>query len=297
MKKCTYCGYNKFTKFQRIKEYDLFICMSCGLLLTEIPIKLTQKEVNTDVYSDEYLKMYEERQMFLIDRFVSKVKLIDKYACGGHILDVGCSTGLFLQTVGKYSKYKWIKYGIDINKKSIRIAKSKKIGHLIYTDLHHKPFPDNYFDVVTCFDILEHDKDLKGNLREIRKILKPNGILLIQVPNYTSLMAKLCGDIWDWWAVPDHVYHFSPNLLKNILINYGFKYLKSFTWEDKKDFIQNIRGTIKNKFSKICNLNRIISLLITPILIILFYSLRIVENFVSVGGLHVIMVTKKNNVS
>ena len=78
-------------------------------------------------------------------------------------------------------------------------------------------FKANFFDCVTCFDVLEHDADIRGNLKEIYRILKPGGLLVIQVPNCKSAMAYLCGQHWDWWSVPDHVLHFIPPVLSKIL--------------------------------------------------------------------------------
>jgi ubiquinone/menaquinone biosynthesis C-methylase UbiE len=297
MKKCTYCEYRKLFKSQRVKGYDLYTCQKCGLMMTDIPAKQSQKKVNAQVYSDEYLKLYEERQLLLIKRFASKVKLIDKLSSGGNILDVGCSTGLFLQSLDKFSQKEWNKYGIDINKKSIDLANQKKLGKILCSDLHHKYFSDNFFDVVTCFDVLEHDTNVKENLKEIRRILKPNGVLVIQVPNKNSLMAKLCGDNWDWWSVPDHVYHFSPYLLKKILIDNGFTLMKMYTWENTMDFIGNVRGTIRVKVSNRYYLNRVLSRCSFPALMLLAFLLKIFETFTSIGGLGVIVAIKKDKIS
>ncbi len=98
------------------------------------------------------------------------------------ILDVGCAQGYFERyfLIGKVSKVK----GVDINLKAIEYC-SKKDGkeYYLHCAAEKLPFQDNEFDKVLCLDTLEHVDDEVKTISEIRRVLRPNGLLVLSVPN------------------------------------------------------------------------------------------------------------------
>ena len=70
---------------------------------------------------------------------------------------------------------------------------------------------------------LEHTYNPLSTLREIYGFLKNNGILYVEVPNSASIVAKIFRRYWFGWDLPRHLYHFTPSILKKILIQTGFK--------------------------------------------------------------------------
>ena len=105
------------------------------------------------------------------------VKIIRKYKTAGKLLDVGCGPGFFLACVEKY----YDAHGIDISEYAVREAKQRahtvKLSVGDATDLDYK---NDYFDIVTCFDLLEHLPDPELALQEFYRILKNDGILIIR---------------------------------------------------------------------------------------------------------------------
>lgn len=293
MEICPFCRSNKNSWIITVKKWTIVNCQNCNLVFTRLPKRYVVEKFNRSYYSDDYLSNYEDRKYKFERRFLKRLGEIETIKKGGNLLDVGCSTGLFLRTVDKYSKHKWNLFGIDINKNSIKFAKTKIHAEFYCTSLHKKRFKGNFFDCVTCFDVLEHDADIKGNLEEIYRILKPRGLLVIQAPNYRSVMAFLCGKNWDWWSVPDHVLHFSPPVLSKILSDNGFIVKRLFTWEPAKEFVENIRGTIKKRVTAFVGLNRILSKLSVFPLYFLWFVLRLIEKEFDVGGLLVVYAVKK----
>jgi predicted SAM-dependent methyltransferase len=75
---------------------------------------------------------------------------------------------------------------------------------------------------VVCYHVLEHLPDPIGTLTEIRRILRPSGLLLIAVPNIGGLIARICKEHWLGVDVPRHLFHFSPETLKIALSRTGF---------------------------------------------------------------------------
>ena len=293
MEICPFCTSDENLPLITVKKWTIVKCQNCNLVFTWLRAKYNVGKFNRSYYSDEYLSNYEDRKDKLEKRFLRRLKEIEIFKKGGNLLDVGCSTGLFLRTVQKNSVYRWRLFGIDINRNSLAFAKTKADATFFCTSLHTKKFKESFFDCITCFDVLEHDVDIKGNLTEIYRILKPGGLLVIQLPNYKSVMAYLCGKNWDWWSVPDHVLHFSPPVLSKILADNGFIVKRLFTWEPGKEFIENIRGTIKMEVTRVMSLNRILSKLSVIPLYILWFTLLVAEKRFETGGLIVVYAAKK----
>lgn len=292
---CYYCKSKVLDKFIRIDKFDLYKCKKCGLLITRInKVKLDVSRFNRNYYSRVYIKNYIQKASELNKRFLLRLHKIEQLKRGGRILDIGCGIGLFLETLTIYSNYKWNSFGIDINKRLIEVASNKIKGvRFIQGSLQTKKFSEKYFDCITCFDVLEHDIDILNTIKEIRRILKDDGLLVIQTPNYKSIMTGITRINWDWWSVPDHVIHFSPNTLKQILEDYGFEIKYNFTWEPVQDFVGNIKGTLKNNLPALLGVNRIISKLSVPFLYLLWIIVWGLEKKIPVGGLSLVYANKK----
>jgi hypothetical protein len=71
--------------------------------------------------------------------------------------------------------------------------------------------------------VLEHVHDLHGYLAQLRKLLRPGGVLFIAVPNYTSYDARKYGAYWAAYDIPIHLYHFSPTSMHRLMSAHGFK--------------------------------------------------------------------------
>ncbi|MEK7073870.1 MAG: class I SAM-dependent methyltransferase [Patescibacteria group bacterium] len=215
-------------------------------------------------------------------RYEKYLKLIEQYYRGGKLLDVGCGTGYFLKYV-KDRNNNWKVFGIEPSSLLRSVAQKNTKITIKTGTLRRIPYGDNYFNVITCFDVLEHSKDLNENLYEIRRVLKPGGLLLVQAPNYESFMANITGDKWDWWCIPDHILHFSYTFLCKILISQDFTILAKYTYENKEDFLSNIKA----KFSG-TPLTKTLYYLLIPVFIFIEKAVPIINR----GGLSVVLVRK-----
>jgi SAM-dependent methyltransferase len=93
--------------------------------------------------------------------------------------------------------------------------------------IHNAPFTDNYFHAITGFHILEHLRQPLESIRSALRLLKPEGILIIEVPNIDSLQYRLFRSRWQPLEIPFHLNHFNPNSLQNNLLdNFNLKILK-----------------------------------------------------------------------
>lgn len=281
MHKCPSCLRNEFVIYRHINGYDLSLCRNCCLLSTIVK-EDDRKSYLKKQYGSSYAHGYSNNLSKMQGRYKKYLKLINLYSKGGKFLDIGCGTGYFLKFVKDFESY-WDLYGVEPNNALREIASNNSDLNIKKGDLSGIPFGDKYFDVVTCNDVLEHSNKLKLNLKELHRVLKDNGVLLIQSPNYKSFMAYLTGNKWDWWSVPDHVLHFSHSFLIKLFQENGFTILNSYTYDDQEDFLSNIKGVMKRNY-----LTKYLYILILPILIL-------IERFgwaTNRGGLSLLLVRK-----
>tara|TARA_R100001198_G_C5192863_1_gene184855 strand:- start:197 stop:1042 length:846 start_codon:yes stop_codon:yes gene_type:complete len=127
----------------------------------------------------------------------------------GSLLDVGAGTGDFL----KVAKEKgWQVHGMEPNKNAANLALEKGID--LKASLND--FEGKQFDVVTLWHVLEHIPDLEETILKLAALVKPQGALIIAVPNFKSFDARYYGKFWAAYDVPRHLWHFSKESMKNL---------------------------------------------------------------------------------
>lgn len=101
------------------------------------------------------------------------------------IVDVGCGTGAILKQLGNPEK----NVGIDLAPEAISFCRQRGLNNVQQGDIHALPFPDASFDAVICSSVLYHQwvSDLEGAMREMHRVLRPGGALLINVPAFPFL--------------------------------------------------------------------------------------------------------------
>jgi len=150
----------------------------------------------------------------------NKINLINSLSNHkGTLLDIGAGTGNFCETSKQNS---WDVYGVEPSQKAREVAAKKNIF------LHQsiEDFTGQQFDVVTLWHVLEHLPDLENTITAIQKLLKPNGVLLVAVPNYNSFDAKHYKGFWAAYDVPRHLWHFSQKSMSK-LFSENMKLLKT----------------------------------------------------------------------
>jgi len=152
-----------------------------------------------------------KKKLILINSFNTKEKTI---------LDVGAGTGDFLNTCKKNG---WRVRGIEPSAD----ARSKALETGIQLEKDLFLLTPRSFDVITLWHVLEHVVDLKEYIQQIKKLLKPNGVLLIAVPNYKSYDALFYKEHWAAFDVPRHLWHFSQFSIQKLFNEVDMKVVKT----------------------------------------------------------------------
>src|ERR1044071_2175485 len=132
------------------------------------------------------------------------------------ILDVGCGTGANLLMLSKYGDAE----GVDISEDALAFCRERGLDKVKLGAAEELPYEDGTFDLVTAFDVVEHmDNDLAG-LKEMRRVLRPGGRVLLFVPTFMFL-----------WGLQDDVSHhrrrYRLSQLRRVLERAGFEIERS----------------------------------------------------------------------
>jgi len=138
---------------------------------------------------------------------------------GGKLLDIGCGAG---DRLDEFRRKGFETVGVEISASADYAEKYLKLS-VIKGDLFSPCFPDASFDIITLYHVLEHTHDPVKVCEEILRILKPNGLMVIQVPNRESLQYKMFRQRWAAVDVPRDLYYFGTRTLTLLLKKVGFE--------------------------------------------------------------------------
>jgi 2-polyprenyl-3-methyl-5-hydroxy-6-metoxy-1,4-benzoquinol methylase len=226
LEKCPVCGKTEFRNKLVVEDksvskesFAIVQCTACGFQFTNP--RPDPASIGRYYESDAYVSHNSAaagliNQAYKVARFFTmrrKVGLLNKVAPRkGNVLDYGCGTGHFLAACQSNG---WKVQGLEPNARA-REEAAQRVGQPITTD-NLGSFEADSFDAITLWHVLEHIHDLNDTLRQLISLLKPDGTLLIAVPNVDSPDAQHYRQDWAAYDVPRHLYHFSPKTLMQLL--------------------------------------------------------------------------------
>ena len=269
---CDYCGSDKHKLIISAKDYlhrkegifSIVKCTNCGLVYTNprpksrdlvqfyssevgyYQPKINRQQISSidrkilgnclDYFSDE--KKSHLQRLYLLSahpwRFRrQKIWGIPKFVREGSLLDIGCSYGGFLYEMKNKG---WNVHGIEMNPKMATWGR-KNLGLDIFCGDVERFKTRKKFDVITMRMLLEHVDSPKKTLVRVASLLKPNGTLIIIVPDFNGFEARFFGPYAYTLQIPTHLTHFTPKTIKNYLNNLGFHRIKIYHHEFDRDII------------------------------------------------------------
>ena len=229
---CNICGAENYSENVVVKdrEYKLLKCSKCDLMyISPQPGNLKQiYNVELD-FKNQLIQGMNKRVKYARKIF----KQIEKYKKRGRMLEVGCGIGPFLQVgreLGWYiDGFEWSKWQVDYVKDNLGLE-------IVSEDFMEIDLPENSYDLIIMWHVLEHMKDPSGVLDKARRLLNKNGLLLIAIPNTDNFVyeffysithrKKLDISLFGKSGYVEHLYYFTPETLSNILDKKYFRLLK-----------------------------------------------------------------------
>jgi SAM-dependent methyltransferase len=156
-----------------------------------------------------------------------------RFARPGRALEVGSGRGTLLAELARRG---WQAVGTEYSA-ALAEASINNLGVQVYPapDLRDCMFEAGSFDVAVCYHVLEHLPDPLETLREIRRVLQPQGVLLLAVPNFGGWLARWSGPNWFALDVPRHLGHYTPRTLQVALDTSGFIVMRRSTLSLEQD--------------------------------------------------------------
>jgi len=165
---------------------------------------------------------YKEMQKVMEDIYFPQAIIRERIAKGAKVLDIGCAFGYFLKCC---DDYRLETYGVDISDYAIQqaweITKAKLLTHDINEGL--AMFEDNFFDLISVFDTIEHLASPYNLLKEVHRVLRPEGKVIITVDNLHAIARIWKRGKWQGFTEETHLYLFTPSSLKFLLKTSGFE--------------------------------------------------------------------------
>lgn len=164
-----------------------------------------------DLYEDLYIQ--EEKHWWHISKRKVVALLLGAFLNSKKlkILDIGCGAGKTMDMLSGFGTV----WGVDNNKKALSFCKKRdKFRHLRLGEAADTGFQDDFFDLITMLDVLEHT-DERDTLAETNRILKAGGIMIISVPAYQWLWSR-------WDVVLKHKKRYTKRDLESVVKEYGF---------------------------------------------------------------------------
>lgn len=208
------------------KEFEMYKCRECGFLFTQDYPE--ESEIGSYYDSAGYIshsdsdktiieKGYQLARKFMLTRKKNIIGKVCKLTSGS-LLDIGSGTGHFLNTLKMAG---WVTKGIEINK-SAREYSSAKFRLEVISPEEIGLLHDHEFDCITMWHVMEHFHNPGNYFKEISRLIKPGGTVLVALPNNDSADSKHYGPAWAAYDVPRHLWHFNPVTFSKFAGNNGF---------------------------------------------------------------------------
>jgi 2-polyprenyl-3-methyl-5-hydroxy-6-metoxy-1,4-benzoquinol methylase len=233
------------------EEFGIYHCNECSFRFTNnIP---TQDQIGRYYQSNDYIS-HSDTKKGIVNNLYHKVRSITlsqkknfvfsfTKKSKGDILDIGCGTGAFLNTMKKSG---WNTIGLEPD--AIASNKAKELYNIDAKSPEELfNLQEKSFDAVTMWHVLEHVHQLHEYIIQLNKILKDDGVLFVAVPNYTSFDATHYKQFWAAYDVPRHLYHFSPQSMSKLLGMHSFEIVEIKPMWFDSIYVSMLSEKYKNK--------------------------------------------------
>lgn len=221
---CECCGNDDPAQFSEKFHKNNLIVLECNRCSFDfIPWHYRKDITYTDYKNDAVLEQIRKGNDWLkIQRHLLRFKLIRRFQKSGSLFDLGVGWGHFL-LAGQQLGYDV--YGIEISKNPYIYSKEDLGLPVDHVDFFKMDKPDESFDIITMWDVLEHIDEAGVFVEKCASLLKKDGYLVLQVPQIDSFIAKRQKEKWNMMGL-DHVNYFSKKTITHLLERKGFEVVK-----------------------------------------------------------------------
>lgn len=213
-RRCPACDSTTGKVAGRKNDFELLSCRSCRTLYTAFVPESEAAQDYDGYYDTENLSVPE----FIQQRLEAIIGGFSAYRQTNRFLDIGFGAGTLMQAARACG---WDVEGLEVSRSAVEHARS--LGFKVFCgELEQAKYPDDYFDVVTASEVLEHLLNPQPLLREIARILRPGGLFWATTPHGRGVSLRVLGTKWSVVCPPEHLHLFSLGGMKRMLSASGF---------------------------------------------------------------------------
>jgi len=219
---CPVCEKSRGTPLHAEGSFQMVQCSSCQFIFLNPRPTVESLHDFYQQYLPEEEASIESWEKMMKPVFHRAADLLKQYRRNGRLLDVGSGFGFFLAEMKNRG---WEAVGVEVSQKALDYARNV-LGLTIHPGpLEKVGFPDNHFDAVTGFYVIEHLSHPMAFLKECYRILKPGGLLLLRYPHTTPIknLLDFFGIKNRLYDLPAHLSDFSPKMIQQCLEKIGFE--------------------------------------------------------------------------
>ncbi len=219
--KCYLCS-SPMQPFLNKNGFRIYRCRECTLAQTDLRQnydEFVEEHYAKGYFTGDATKVayvdYKDDKAMIVRNMRKFLQRIEQVKPNGKLLDVGCALGFFVELA--LSK-NFDAYGFDPSDYAVTEARALVGDDRIqkYT-IHTAKYASGQFDVITLFDVFEHLADPARDLRQLYKLLKPDGILILATGDTNSWLAKILKKRWTFYIPPQHLFFFNQQTLSSLL--------------------------------------------------------------------------------
>ena len=221
-KQCIICTSNEIDPLYKVNGFNIYSCRKCSFQF-EVEILSSDeldKYYEIDAEQMDDLTYIDKGNVENLNYYYKRLsKLINEKLSVGKILDVGCNGGYFLDCMEG-----WERHGVELVNSQATKAKEKYGDNIFNGAFEDYKFSDQYFDVITLQDVLDHMPDPIECLERCKHLLRPDGLIVVKVHNISCLFSKLSGSKFYAICPPVHLGYYNKKSLSVALHKVGLKF-------------------------------------------------------------------------
>jgi len=234
--KCKLCQEEKFTDLFESKGRIIQRCLKCGLVRTKTQDFVSYRKYHRDPdyakYEADFANIFQKRFNLLARNFDTP----------GKVIEIGASIGVLLSI---FKNHGWEVVGVEPSE-SAKKARKKGIN-IVNQPFESIELKENDFDLAIMNHTLEHLNDPLAILKKVNKILKPKGLVYVDVPNFGSFSQNIQKQYWDALLPEEHVHHFTKDTLLKMMRKADFEIVWWGSWSG----IFDVASPIQREYLKI----------------------------------------------
>lgn len=231
-------------------------CMDCEMIYLNPVFKDEHLENHYRNNHDCQSEIATNESEFYTALYTKGLHAIQAVAPKGNILDIGCSSGNFLDIALSCG---WKTYGVELNEKEAHYATQK--GHTVYNKLLEDVVFDEKINAVSLWDVFEHLKDGRAYLTQIKELLSSSGVIFLQIPSADSLAAKMLQEKCQMFDGIEHVNLYSYKGIAKLAHECGLKILSCETVISEIGVMNNYLNYDNSYLGETTNLTSLIGLI------------------------------------